>query len=299
MPRVHLKASDVLIGQPIKWDVFDHQGDLILAKGVMIEDEAQKHALLKRRGYRELSADLVNPALDSARREGRGEAAQKQDKPREVELLFDETRIQPGDPLQLQGSQDTDRFSVRLIGYLKGKSLVATNPTVEGAPLYLKDGQAFVVRGFSGKLAFAFPATVLGTAVKPYPHVHLSYPVGVKGLRVRKGERVKMHAIAAFDLDTGARGSGVVVNLSNGGAMLLSRSPDLILGAALSLKFKLSLGPAEYVLDLPGHVRSSQPYEETGEFGLAFGIQFGEISPEDNLVITAFVSQQLAENRVS
>ena len=292
MPRVPVKPQDFQIGRALRWDVFDPDGRLILAKGTIISSEQEKQDILNRRHVRELDLRIEVPDNDgSAGKESR----------REVRVLLDETRIGPGEAMQLQSSLDSSRYSVRLIGYNKGKSIIVTNPVVKGSPIYLKDGQAFVSRIFSGKFVFAFPCTILSSEVKPYPYLHLSYPADVLGVNIRKGERARLRTIAAFDCDDGTRGAGVIVDLSAGGAYMLSKSPDLAVGKHLVIKFKVMIANLEYVLELPGCVRSVRPPHEDDDpaLGNGHGIEFLDVSPEDNLVLASFIFQQIADNRAS
>lgn len=289
MSRVPVKHQDFEIGKPLRWDVYDTHGRLVLARGTVLASEKEMAEILKRRHVRELDLRLEVPGDDKESAESR----------REVRILLDETRIQPGEAMQIQSSLDSTRFPVRLIGYHKGKSIIVTNPVQDGSPIYLKEGQAFIARIFSGKYVFAFPCSILGSAIKPYPYLHLSYPVDVVGVNIRKAERVRLRVIAAFDTDDDRRGAGVIVDLSNGGAYLLSKSPDLAIGCHLTLKFKIDIAGTEYVLDLVGVVRSSRPNDEEPTLGNGFGIQFSHVSPEDNLVLASFIFQQIADNRAS
>ncbi len=291
MSRVPVKPQDFEIGRPLRWDIYDLRGHLVLAKGAVLGSEEEKAAILKQRRLRELDLRLEVPSADDDR-EGF-------DSRREVRILLDETRIQPGEAMQIQSSLDSTRFAVRLIGYHKGKSIIVTNPMQDGAPIYLKEGQAFIARIFSGKFVFAFPCTVLASAVKPYSYLHLSYPADVLGVNIRKGDRVKLRAIAAFDTDSGRQGAGVIVDLSCGGAFFLSKSPDIAPGRNLALKFKVAVGHTEYVLVLPGFVRSVRPNDEDPKLGNGYGIEFANVSPEDNLVLSSFIFQKIAENRIS
>jgi Flagellar protein YcgR/PilZ domain len=290
MARVPVRTGDIVVGQPLRWDVYDLHGKLLLAKGVVLANEDEKTELLKRHRLREL--DLRLEVLTA----GETEAAESR---REVRILLDETRIQPGDAMQIQSSLDSSRFSVKLIGYHKGKSVVITNPVQDGTAIYLKEGQAFVARIFSGRYVFAFPCSVLASAVKPYPYVHLSYPADVAGVNIRKGERATLRTIAAFDTDDGHRGAGVIVDLSGGGAFFLSKSHEIAMGRHLILKFKLIINTIEYVLELPGHVRSVRPNDEEPALGTGYGIQFADVSAEDNLVLSTFIYQQIADNRTT
>lgn len=297
MARVHVKASDVLIDLPIEWDLFDAKGHLIFAKGAVIGSEAEKAALLHRRPLRDLkgrhghSGGMMNGAEKSA-------AAHAEHR-HEVRLALEDARLSPGDSIQLQGNTGEDRHTVKLIGYLKGRSVIVTNPTKDGAPVYLREGETFVARTFSGKLACAFPCMIVANPVKPFAHVHLSYPPEVRGISVRRGERVEVRTIAAFDRDNGSKGSGVIVNMSTGGAMMMSRSDQLAAGARLSVKFKILVAEVEHVMDIDAMVRSARASEDENEPGTAYGLQFVDMSAEDNLVLATCVFQQLAEHRLS
>jgi hypothetical protein len=289
--RVPVKHQDFEIGRPLRWDIYDHHGQLVLARGAVIDSELEMGEILKRRHVRELDLRLDVPSGD-------GDESGPESR-REVRILLDETRIQPGETMQLQSSLDSSRFAVRLIGYHKGKSIIVTNPVQDGAPVYLKEGQAFISRIFSGKFVFAFPCTVLASSVKPYAYLHLSYPTDVVGVNVRRGERVRLRSIAAFDSDDGGRGAGIIVDLSSGGAFMLSKSPDLTMGRHVVLKFKVAIANIEYVLELPGCVRSTRRNDEEPTLGNGYGIQFTNVSPEDNLVLASFIFQQIADNRAS
>lgn len=294
MPRVPLSHNDLAIGQPAKWDVFDAQGKVLLARGVVVESEKILHDLLRLHGMRDLNLGLPSNELE-------GLSQRKANNPdeREVRMPLEETRIKPGDLIQLQDANGDARMAVKLIGYQRGRSVIVTNPLQNGSPIFLREGSLFVARVFSGQLAFAFSCNVLTNPVKPYPHVHFSYPSDVAGIKVRRGERVRLRVIAALDIDGGKSGSGVFVNLSVGGALLLSRSPDIKPGCAIVVKFKLLLSGVEYLLELPGVVRSHVQNQDEAELGAGYGLQFNEVSPEDALIISAFVFQQLAENKSS
>ena len=290
MARVPVRPGDIVVGQPLKWDVYDMHGKLLLGRGGVLASDQEKNDLLKRHRMRELDLRLDVPSAEDE------DASESK---RDVRILLDETRIQPGEAVQIQSSLDSTRYAVRLIGYHKGKSIIVTNPVQEGVPIYLKEGQAFIARIFSGKFVFAFPCTVLASGVKPYAYLHLSYPADVLGVNIRKSDRVRLREIAAFETDDERRGAGIIVDLSCGGAFFLSKSPDIALGRRLVLKFKISIGTIEYVLELPGYVRSARANEEEPALGNGFGVEFVDVSPEDNLVLSSFIFQQIAENRTS
>lgn len=288
MARVPVRPGDIVIGQPLRWDVYDLHGKLVIGKGGILASEQEEAELLKRHRLREMDLCLDVPSAEDQ---------DAMESKRDVRILLDETSIQPGDSMQIQSSLDSARFPVKLVGYLKGKSVIVTNPVQDGTPVYLKEGQAFIARIFSGRYVFAFPCSVLASAVKPFSYVHLSYPADVAGVNIRQGDRARTRAIAAFDTEDGKRGAGVIVDLSIGGAFLLSKSVDIGMGRHVVLKFKVVIGTIEYVLELPGHVRSVRDNEDEPLLGTGYGVQFAEVSPEDNLILNTYIFQQLAHGQ--
>lgn len=291
MPRIYLRPFELQVGEPVKWNVFDNEGRLLLPKGTMINFEVEKQKLLKSKAMRDLALPTAEPVSVS-------EAESPPDEPsREVRMVLDETRIQPGDRIQLQISGDTARFQVRLIGYLRGKSIIVTDPTDEGKPVFLKDGQNLVARVFSGTFVLAFPCTILASPAKPYFHTHLSYPNDILGVAVRKAQRVRVRAITAVESADGERGAGIITDMSSGGIFLVSRSTDFKIGSSLMLRFKLIIGAMEYLMQLDGIVKATRASDSDAmEGGMGYGIQLKDISAEDNLVLTSFVAQQLSGN---
>lgn len=294
MSRVPLRQGDLSVGEPAKWDVFDPQGKLLHKRGTLIDSEQTLKSLLGVRGMRELDMRLSGEEMELLARRKSEDVSE-----RGVRMPFDETRIKPGDALQLQDAAGGDRMGVRLIGYLRGKSVIVSNPVQNGTPVFVREGTALVARVFSGQVAFAFSASVLASPVKPYPHVHLTYPGDVVGIKVRRGERVRLRVITAFELDNGKSGSGIIANLSVGGALLLSRSAEIAVGSAITVKFKLALGGVDYMVEIPGVVRANVANTDEPELGAGYGLQFNEVSPEDVLIISAFVFQQLVDNKSS
>lgn len=294
MSRVPLRQHDLAVGQKVKWDVYDSNGKLLLAQGTVIENEKELHELVRQRAFRDLDFGLKPEEIESL-------AKRKSDSPEEraVRMPLEETRIKPGDMIQLQDESGHGRMEVRLIGYQRGKSVITTEPQHNGSQVFLREGSSFIARAFSGQLAFAFPCSVLANPIKPYPHVHLSYPGNVSGLKVRRSERVRLRVIVALNIDNGKVASGIFTNLSVGGALLLSRSPDISVGCGIVAKFKLLLNGFEYLLELQGAVRSIAQNQDEPEFNAGYGIQFTEVSAEDALIISSFVFQLLAENKLS
>lgn len=304
MARVLVKPSDLFIGKAIEWDVFDPNGVLLAARGSVLKNEEEKATLLGRQPSREQemvpTAFSAPPGIALSRSAPPPEPVPNPHakKKNESRLPFEDAHVQSGDVLQLQVPDSEERFLVHIIGYLKKRSIIVTHPVKDGAPIYVRDDSSFVARSFSGKLAFAFQATVMSSAMKPYPHLHFHYPSEVHGVAVRIAERVTIRVIAAFDIEGGGKGNGVIVDLSFSGCLLVSRSADLAVGQNIRLKFKVLIASIEYVQEITSVVRSCRAYDEAS-MGMAFGLQFSTLTPAENLVISAYVFQQLAEFKLS
>ena len=93
-------------------------------------------------------------------------------------MSLEETRLQIGDLVNLQAmaNDGEQRYSVKLIGMSKGRSVLVSTLLVDGRYLLMKEGQGFVLRAFSGKNAYAFATQILKSMNTPYPYLHLSYP---------------------------------------------------------------------------------------------------------------------------
>ena len=219
---------------------------------------------------------------------------------REKYIALEEARLQIGDLVQLQSQQGNRdvRYSVRLIGMCKGRSVLVSTPMEEGKYLLLREGQSFVLRAFSGKSAYAFPTHIIKSVNTPYPYLHLSYPKQVKSLVVRRGARAEVHLICAITHcdDTPLQAAGSLLNISIGGGLLAARQQLGETGQKLTVKFKVEVNEIDVLLELNAIIRSLV-VEPDGETDTPYnhGLQFVDVSPEDSIPLLAFVYHMLLE----
>ncbi len=287
MSFVRVNSGEVEVGRPVPWPLYDDKKQLLLARGVVVETESQKKALMERGLFRKLPVSETRVNTESG------------DKPAGDNCSFDEIKLDIGDTLQLQTQSDTGqaRYYVKLIGYLKGKSVLVTTPTQDGKVLLMREGQAFVVRLFSGKSVFAFGATVYKVANVPFPHLHLTYPSQVRGLVVRRGARARVSLIAAVSSADGRSHASTIVDLSIGGAMLLAKAPMGVKDDRIAIKFRVVVSDVEQYLTIPAVLRSV--HATAGQDGEApqvhHGVQFDELPHAEQVVLSAFVYRILFE----
>ena len=225
---------------------------------------------------------------------------QPKEEPTEKHITLEEARLPVGDLvyLQAQSGDAIERYSVRLLGMSKGRSVLVATPMIDGKYLLMREGQAFILRAFSGKSAYAFSTQILKSVNTPYPYLHLAYPREVRSLVVRRGARADVKVICAITScdDAPLQAAGTIVNLSVGGASMLVKQPPGEKGQGLGIKFKVVLNGIEALLELKAVIRTIN-FDQTGEADMPcqLGLQFVDVSAEDSMPLLAFVYHELLE----
>jgi len=296
---VPVRKAEIEIGKPLPFAVFDSDRNLLLNRGVVVTSENQIDVLMQKGLYRE----RMRPASPV------GAAAREDEKPTESArpqgemLSFDAVKLMPGDALQLQPLLDgqTERFSVHVIGVMKPRSLLVTAPMVDGKLIFVRDGQTYLVRAFSGLNVCAFKAKILKSQLQPFPYLHLSYPDSVQAIRIRKTMRAPASIIVAVHETEAGRqtGAGKIIDLSVGGARMYSPMKVGVKDQTLWLSFKVMLGDMEEYVKTPAVVRAvGEEDDEQGKRMHVFGLQFGELAQSQRLIIMNLVYQHLLKEGV-
>lgn len=299
---VPVRKAEIELGKPLGFAVYDADRNLLLNRGVMVTTDNQVEVLLQKGLFRERVREKsghVNARLDDDKPgEGGGYV-----KPQEENLSFDAIKLMPGDALQLQPMLEgqTERFTVHVIGVMKPRSVLVTMPLVEGKLIFVRDGQTYLVRAFSGLNVCAFKARVLKSQLQPFPYLHLSYPDSVQAMRIRKAMRAPASIIVAVQQSEEGKqiGAGKLVDISVGGAKMFSPMKLGEKGDALWLSFKVKLGDMEEYVKTPVVIRSiGEEDDDQGKRMKSFGIQFGELGQSQRLIIMNLVYQHLLKEGV-
>lgn len=201
-----------------------------------------------------------------------------------------------GDTLQLQFSpgKAEDRFYVKLIGFLKDKSILVTAPRSDGVPLRIAADQKFIVRMISGNSAQGFSANAIHSTSHPYPHLHLTFPTELESITVRKAERIDCKLIVTVQNETPYKAliegkSASMENLSTVGSQLTTNESIGDKGDVISITCKLNVAEMEMYLNINGIIRRITEKEGMLEHGIEF------IPPEekDKLLLHGFIYEQL------
>jgi len=216
---------------------------------------------------------------------------------------FEAMNLKVGTRLQVQppANVSAERCFVRLIGYLPGYSLLITAPkNSAGASLKFAENDALVLRAFSGQNAFAFVCDVQRVCRVPYSYLHLSFPATVQGTVIRRAPRVRTKISADIRTrSTGQELAGVISNLSANGALLDGPRSLADEGEQLTLSFRLRLHGIENSLTVQAVVRTVLNYknlEQSATSLVHFGLEFVDLSPQDQMILKSLVYQKIIED---
>ncbi len=287
MPLISLSEGDISLGIPLPWNVLDSEGNVLFEQSRIIDSQPVLMQLLKLGLYRAAPEPVPNERLDVAGTGVQGDV--------QISSLA-QVQLSPGDPVQLQTLHPThaERYQVRMIGVHAPVSLLVTAPTAQGKLIFVKEGQQFLVRGFVGKDAVAYKTRVLKSNLSPFPYLHLAYPQTVQSMRIRASARVPVDLVTAV---TGPQGQAAarLVDLSVGGARLMSPRPFAEKGNEVKLSFRINPSGMDVYLTLGAVVRALHR-EEAGPQQVATGVEFVGLSDQDRLYLTNMVYQNLLKD---
>lgn len=299
---VPVRAGDLAVGKPLRQPIYDAQGELLLASGRMIESQGQLDGLIQNGFVKDSAWDFMAPSqpknsllISASKRSSEAPSSDAANANKEVVVAMDDVRWYVGETLYLQPADNPAlRYTVRLIGFVKNGTIFVTAPMVDGKLEFIREGQTFVVRAFSGKRAYAFVAAAVKSVHTPHPYLHLSYPKDVRCTVVRRGARAPVRIAASVSLGQPERTATAALNdLSVGGASGAMKEACGQKGDEGRIRFKVNVAGREEALDLKIVLRSVAP-SDSGE-GIKHGFEFVDVPAHDSLILSAYVHQILAE----
>lgn len=290
---IPLRKMDLELGKPLRWSVYDANGMLLLARGVVLDSENKIEVLIKKGLFR-------NPRREKSNAKGSLESEQENEDPgrsshyrhdRDAgKVIHPIAKLPIGIAVSLQANADeqSDRSGCRYIGHLEGKSLLVTQPVLAGRLLPCHDGQNFFVRCFNGKTALAFKASILKSFLVPFPYLHLSFPKEVMVMKVREALRADVDLIATVDIG-GVNAAVRILDLGVGGAFIHSGKPLGEKGETGDISFRIKFEDIESYIVAGIVIRSREVLTNDGKTQYGYGVQFRALSKEDKAMIMNLV----------
>lgn len=299
-----IRISEVAVGKPLPWPVYDARGKLLLQRGLVIANVAQlegiaAHGFFVDARWQPGDGMAFAAAPAKPRKVGHTGARRPKDilppaTAPAVIVRMDDVRWRIGETFFLQSTENQKvRYSVPLLGFAKNQTVLVGLPMAEGKLEFIREGQSFVVRAFASKKAYAFSAVAVKAALTPHPYLHLSWPKLVDCTVVRQDSRAAVRIIASVSLDEPERVAATTLSdLSVGGCSGPLKQPLGVAGDEGRIKFRVCAAGTDEYLNLKMVLRSVVPLSD-GSGELQHGFEFVEVPRRERLVLAAFVHQTL------
>lgn len=290
MTLIPLEENDIRIGSPLPWDLMDAEGNVLMEQSQIVDSKPVLDQLVRLGVYR---AAPERNAAEGKRAEEDPAAAHEM----QISSLA-QIQLAPGDMVQLQTlhATHTERYQVKMLGFHVPVSILVTAPTVQGKLVFIKEGQQFLVRGFVGKDAVAYKTRVLKSNLSPYPYLHLAYPESVQSMRIRGSARVPVDLVTSVMAPRG-KGAARIVDLSWGGARMISPQPVADKDDEVTLAFRINPSGLDVYLNIKARIRAVSKDEST-KGQVATGVEFIELNEQDRLYLTNMVYQNLLKDNL-
>lgn len=293
---------DVRLGRPIPFPVYDRSGRLLLAAGQVVNDARALDALIERGLYcnprwtwgydgyvrdARVDEDDNGPATDGwGSSRPSGSRASKRNRPTPSWRML---------RVWSEGSNPDEAMTVKLIGVHEGKTLVITAPERDGKLAFVKEGNVYCFRGFSGELVYEFKAAVHKTRFEPYPYLHVDWPQDwqMSRRRLREARRVSVEVPCIVYPD--GEGSEVFVkavinDLSVGGASVTFKDQVPKLQSRVRLAFRLPVGGQQVLFEITADVVR---HADKTSLEPSAGLHFDKLSEIERLALHAYVYHQI------
>ena len=305
MSLVLVDSNEIVVGKALPWPLYDQQYNLLLFQGDTVRDDQHRAALLTKGAYHELSLETPGNINHDTSLFPRENPAQPEVDESDSSFTFDDMQLKVEDRLQLAppAQLTRERILVKVIGFLRGRSLLVTTPvTANGVRLQLVEGENVIMRSFTGQKIFAFACSVEKVCKLPYEYLHLSFPDNIEGVVIRKAPRIKVNIIATtIESHPGATEHvpAMISDISATGASLDAKQQLGKKGDILNLEFKVNLHNMDVYLSIKGVIRTvlgDNPAEAPQADIIRHGIEFQKLQPNDQIVLKSLIYQQLIEN---
>lgn len=212
---------------------------------------------------------------------------------------FDELRLSVDHRLQIEAGHSAEPIHGRLLGYLKGATLIVKLPTTQpGGGVALSEGDSVLVRGFSGRIAFVFSSEVEKIRYTPYPYCHLRFPTAIRGADVRKEIRARCNLpakVVNVRLGNDDAMEATISDISAAGALLSSSMPLGGIGDNLALSFRFWIQPNDYEVNLHSGavIQTSAQGDDDSRPEWLCGVRFEGIRSTENILLQNLIYQLL------
>lgn len=289
-----VKQSDILLGIPLAWSIYDKSGRLLLREGSVVESVRQVEGLSENGLFREMrGAHLIRRDAAPEHESGKPKAVERTEDLQSIKLAI-------GDTVQLQDfSSEKQRYFVKLIGYTNKKSVLVSHPRQDEKLSFIKEGSGFLVRGFAGTRTYEFNSNVISVCLTPYPYLHLAYPPQVKTTCMRAAVRIKLRLVCSIDsAATGLKVPAVIEDMSISGARIHANKAFGKIGDTVSIGLRMQVAADTQVFLVSAVIRNvrAEADSQTGDAIFMHGMEFVQTQGIDLTLLQNYIYKSMLEN---
>lgn len=208
------------------------------------------------------------------------------------QVSLESLKLRPGTTLQLyQQAQSTPVCEVKLLGVVRGRSVMVGFKGDGGAKNAPVAGKEYVIRGFSGQHDFSFSSQAIQVFTTPVTYAMLAYPGTVGAREVRKMIRTKVSLRATASL----HGKNIphevtLVDVNVAGAKMATLARIGPPGELVNLAFAVEIDKNKVDMELLSTIRYTTKSDSGGE-GYSIGVEFKDLTRDNQLVLHYLASQ--------
>lgn len=267
-----LPKGDIKLGEPLKFPIYDADGQLLLASGQTVASGKQLEELSSKGLFFNplWASNLVNSRANA------GTVAPTVNKSF-VRKQQEEDPSESGRSMKMSVPGTEESFIVRLIGDMGKDAFLVTHPMRDSSYVFVKEGQSWEFRAFYGTSIHRFSSQVLKVFLAPYPMLVMSWPnhTAMESRVIRGARRATCEIPASLRRMDGINEEtlchGIISNLSTGGCELQAAAGvKSKKGEELILVCQLALAGKKFLLRINSKVMSVGNADDETRLGLAF-----------------------------
>jgi len=306
MKLIPVTLDQIPLGQPLPWPLYDKEGNVMFYDGEEIS--AQQVQLLSsvledglfRQGGEAAAAPEGEKEAPKPKTKAKPAATEKPDIA--MGELFPPPGIRPqvGERLQLRLLNSGANYVSRLVGYIKGHSIIVTTPAEQGQLIEFIDGEQVEVRMLTGSEITLFRTAILRSCISPTHYLHLEYPAKVSRQKLRQSPWVKVDIGTDVVGAAGAQTRGRIINLSGNGAKVVTTGSVGAERDTIHLTFPVNIDDIRTDLSLDAVIRRTATSAGTkGRKIVEYGVEFSHIPPEQVLWLRCLVFERIAKGHLA
>lgn len=204
-------------------------------------------------------------------------------------------KIAIGDAMQLQDfSPAKQRHYVKLIGYLNRRSVIVSHPMLNDKLMFVKEGESFLVRGFSGTKTFDFTANVIAVCLTPYAYLHLSFPAQVNTINMRAALRVRVKLVCSVEVTSSTlKLPATIEDMSVSGLRIQAKKSLGEVGDEINVSFRLPIEGVEQLFIVPAVIRNVLMDDENA--AVVHGVSISQPEGNERMALQNFIYKTMTE----